>query len=65
MKLSDWAKKRGISYKTAWRWFKAGKIEGSKQEATGTILVEEERVDLSDAEKKLDEIWKILKRKEK
>lgn len=24
MKLSDWAKQQGISYKTAWRWFKNG-----------------------------------------
>jgi predicted site-specific integrase-resolvase len=31
----------GISYKTAWRWYKAGKIRG-KQMDTGTILVLEE-----------------------
>jgi len=26
MKLSEWAKKKGVSYKTAWRWFKKGII---------------------------------------
>ncbi|PTQ52342.1 MAG: hypothetical protein HSCHL_0468 [Hydrogenibacillus schlegelii] len=25
MKLSQWAKNRGIPYKTAWRWVKEGK----------------------------------------
>lgn len=40
MKLSDWAKKNGISYQTAWNWFKAGKLPVKhKQTATGTILV--------------------------
>lgn len=41
MKLIDYAHKMGISYKTAWRWFKAGKIQG-KQMDTGTILVTED-----------------------
>lgn len=41
MKLIDYARKMGVSYKTAWRWYKAGKIHG-KQMDTGTILVFEE-----------------------
>ena len=41
MKLSDWAKKKGVSYKTAWRWFKQGLIKGY-QMPTGMIIVEEE-----------------------
>jgi len=42
MKLSDWARKQGISYLTAWRWFKAGKLPvPARQLPTGTILVEE------------------------
>ncbi|MCS7232361.1 MAG: IS607 family transposase [Elusimicrobiota bacterium] len=41
MKLSDYAKKKGISYRTAWRWFKSGYIKG-RQLPTGTIIVEEE-----------------------
>jgi len=45
MKLSDWAKKQGICYRTAYNWFKSGKLEEMKVNATqlptGTILVEE------------------------
>ena len=39
MKLSDWAKKQGISYKTAWRHFSEGKIKGVYQLESGTIIV--------------------------
>ncbi|MEW6524854.1 MAG: IS607 family transposase [Bacillota bacterium] len=40
MKLSEWAKQNGISYKTAWRWIKNGKFPVPyEQTATGTILV--------------------------
>mgnify|MGYP001581140440 CR=1 FL=1 len=43
MKLSDWAKRQGIDYKTAWRWFDAGILPvPSIQLPTGTILVEVE-----------------------
>lgn len=44
MKLSQWAKNRGISYKTAWRWFKNGNFPvGVKMEQmpTGTEVVTE------------------------
>lgn len=41
MKLSIWAKSQGISYHTAWRWWKTGKLPvPAKQSATGTILVD-------------------------
>ncbi len=40
MKLSVYAKKLGISYHTAWRWFNAGQIAGYQAE-TGTIIVTE------------------------
>lgn len=40
MKLVDYACTMGISYKTAWRWHKAGKIAGQQMD-TGTILVTE------------------------
>jgi predicted site-specific integrase-resolvase len=39
MKLSDYAKSIGISYRAAWNHFKAGKIPGAYQLATGTIIV--------------------------
>ena len=42
MKLSTWAKKQGISYKTAWRLWKIGKLPlPAEQLATGTIIVKE------------------------
>ena len=42
MKLSEWAKRQGISYRTAWRWVRQGKMPVSfEQTATGTILVRE------------------------
>ena len=45
MKLSDWARKHGVSYKTAWKWWKAGILPvRARQLPTGTILVEEEAV---------------------
>lgn len=39
MKLSDYAKSQGVSYRTAWSWWKKGIIKG-RQLPTGTILVE-------------------------
>lgn len=41
MKLSDYAKKVGITYKTAWQWYKAGKLKGYQMD-TGTIIVTED-----------------------
>lgn len=38
MKLSDYAKQVGISYRTAWRWYKEGSIPGY-QLPTVTIIV--------------------------
>jgi putative resolvase len=44
MKLSEWAKKQGVSYRTAWRWFKAKKLPVvAEQMASGTILVNESK----------------------
>jgi predicted site-specific integrase-resolvase len=41
MKLSDYAKQQGVHYRTAWRWFHAGKLKG-RQLDTGTILIDED-----------------------
>lgn len=38
MKLSEYAQQMGISYKTAWRWWRAGKLPGFQQD-TGTVIV--------------------------
>ena len=41
MKLSDWARANGVIYKTAGKWWKAGKLPvPARQMPTGTILVE-------------------------
>jgi putative resolvase len=40
MKLSEYAKQQGISYRTAFRWWQAGQIPGY-QAPTGTIIVQE------------------------
>ena len=43
MKLSAWSKLNRISYKTAWRWFKTGKMPvRAIQTPTGMILVDPE-----------------------
>jgi predicted site-specific integrase-resolvase len=38
MKLSQYAKQQGVSYKTAWRWYKAGQLD-AYQTPTGTVIV--------------------------
>jgi putative resolvase len=43
VKLSDYARKVGVHYRTAWRWFKAGKIKGYQMD-TGTIIITEDEV---------------------
>lgn len=40
MKLSKYAKKMGISYRTAWNWFKAGTLDAI-QMPSGTIIVKD------------------------
>ncbi|WP_448592498.1 IS607 family transposase [Thermoflexus hugenholtzii] len=46
MKLSDWARLQGISYLTAWRWFRSGQLPvPARQLPTGTILVEAPRAE--------------------
>ena len=48
MKLSEWARKQGISYRTAWRWFKEGKLPVPvEQTPTGTILIKDTIAELN------------------
>jgi putative resolvase len=42
MKLSHYAHKVGVTYKTAYRWFKAGKLRGYQMD-TGTIIITEDQ----------------------
>lgn len=40
MKLSEWAKLQGISYKTAWRMWRDGRLPvPAEQWATGTVII--------------------------
>ena len=66
MKLSVWAKKQGITYHTAWNWWRDGKLPVEvEQMPTGTLIVKEQetvagsaalyaRVSSHDQEKDLD-----------
>lgn len=45
MKLSDWARKQGIHYMTAYKWFKEGKMPVPCYQApTGTLMVSSDEV---------------------
>src|SRR5689334_16779085 len=42
MKLSTWSKQHGVTYRTAWQWFKEGKLPvPAIRTPTGTILVKD------------------------
>jgi len=60
MKLAEWARRQGIDYRTAWKWFHAGILPvPSRQLPTGTILVD---VDLRETvESRLTEEVKTLR----
>ena len=39
MKLSVWAKEKGLCYRTAWNMFHRGEISNAEQLPSGTIMV--------------------------
>lgn len=39
MKLKEYARQQGVSYRTAWRWWKAGKLPGRQMDTGTTILI--------------------------
>lgn len=41
MKLSDYARKTGVHYRTAYRWYQSGQIKGYQTD-TGTIIITEQ-----------------------
>lgn len=55
MKLSEYAKQAGVSYRTAWRWWKQGTLSGI-QRPSGTIIITEslEFKDIHITNKKID-----------
>ena len=44
MKLTDWAKKQGVCYRSAWNYFHANKISGAYRLPSGAIIVPEEKL---------------------
>ena len=42
MKLSHWAKEKGILYRTAWLMFNRGQLTGAYKLPTGTIIIPNE-----------------------
>lgn len=42
MKLSHWARKQGILYRTAWLMFNQGKLPNAYRLPTGTIIIQDE-----------------------
>lgn len=48
MKLSKYAKNVGVTYKTAWNWYKAGIIKGAYKLPSGTIIVPDEKEELNE-----------------
>jgi predicted site-specific integrase-resolvase len=42
VKLPEYAKLNGISYKTAWKAFKEGRIKNARQLPSGTIIIDED-----------------------
>ncbi len=45
MKLSDYAKKLGLQYRTVWSLYDSGRIPGAYKLSTGTIIVPDEKTD--------------------
>lgn len=43
MKLTTWAKEKGITYRTAWEHYRTGKIPGAYKLLSGTIIVPDEK----------------------
>jgi len=50
MKLSEYASKYDVTYKTAWNWYKNGKISNVIKTPTGCIVILENKVNKIDKE---------------
>jgi predicted site-specific integrase-resolvase len=62
--LKEYAKKNGISYRTAHRAFKAGKIKNARQVPSGKIIVDEDP-QMDRLEKATERLEKVVERMEK
>jgi predicted site-specific integrase-resolvase len=56
MRLKEYAKLQGITYQTAWNWFKSGLILNAYQMPTGTIIVPIDN-DITNKEKIINVIY--------
>jgi predicted site-specific integrase-resolvase len=59
MKLREYCKNIGISYRTGWRWYKKNKIKGAYQTESGTIIIPENDNTQEKLDKILSEIQEI------
>jgi predicted site-specific integrase-resolvase len=48
MKLSEYAKKIGVTYRTSWNHYKAGMIPNAKKLPSGLIIVDDEVIKTKD-----------------
>lgn len=48
MKLTDYAKKLGVTYRTAWNWYTNGKIPNAIRSPSGSIIVLEDELSKED-----------------
>ena len=48
-KISQYAKKNGVCYRTVWNWANAGKVRHERNRTGGIVIVEEEDKPLNDA----------------
>lgn len=48
-KVSQYAKKNGVCYRTVWNWVNAGKVRHERNSTGGIVIVEEEDKPLNDA----------------
>lgn len=56
MKLKDYAEKIGVSYMTAYRWAKSGKIPNCVIMPTGTIIINENEIPENEIKKDTNDI---------
>jgi len=63
-KLSDWARRHGMPYRTAWRMARAGNLPDGvtvKQLPTGTWYAKEDQTQLDRIEQKIDAVLERLR----
>lgn len=56
MKLKEYAEKMGVTYMTAYRWAKSGKIPNCTIMPSGTIIIDEEKIPENEIKKDTNDI---------